>query len=663
MALKIELFGGFSIQDGKGEAVGELGRKSKSLICLLALEIGLKTTREKAAGLVWSDRSEKQARASLRQELSQLRRVCGKDAIAADKQSIWLVPEFVSIDVQGFRAAIGKDTPQSLTTAGILYTGALLDGHQSNSKGFEEWIEAERRILNNEALGVMIQLAQNHLDAGQYDQAGKWAERAIRVDPLSESSNYLSIEALALSGDRGAALARYDALKVMLDEELGVEPTKELQELCAKLVSGETAIPMARAAKTPARASALDNLFNGRAAVAVLPFRCLSNDAEDVFFADGITEDIVNGLAVWRWFPVIGRYSTNHYRDTANARQSVFNETGAHYVIDGSVRRSGSKLRVTAELCDAKTGQHLWSQHFDGTANDVFQIQDDISDEIARRVEPEIRRAESSRLYRQKSSELSLWGLLHKARVIKFQNGHAYGAKEDNITAMAMYREALALDPFSSDATSGIATCHWHDAINSWSSDPAASGASAMRRAKEAVELDSANYSALATVSAIQTFGQHDIPAAEITARKSLEMNPSDILTRHYLVCSLEFGGKFDDAVEQCMYMMELDPRAPSLSVLCGDLSTCLLLSGNATEAVEYSRKSMETDPNYSRGRQRLIAALVAAGELAEAKLEYSILKKAMPTFSLDYVKRTYPFVNEKHLNAYSRYFAEVGVR
>ena len=304
-----------------------------------------------------------------------------------------------------------------------------------------------------------------------------------------------------------------------------------------------------------------------------------------------------------------------------------------------------------------------WSQHFEGNRDDVFEIQDKISDDIARLVEPEISRAESVRLYRQKPSELSVWEMLHKARVTKFQSGHAFGTKEDNVAAMAIFREIAARDPNSSDAISGIATCHWHDAINSWSGDPIKSGESAMRRAKEAVDLDSTNYRAMATTSIIQVFGQHDIPGGEVTARKALDMNPSDIVSRHYLVCSLEFGGKFDEAVEQCKYMMALDPHAPALSVLYGDLSTCLLLSGNAVEAVEYSRKSMEADPGYSRGRQRFIAALVAAGEMTEAKQEFSKLQKAMPAFNLDYVKRTYPFVNEQHLDAYSRYFAEVGVK
>jgi TolB-like protein/two-component SAPR family response regulator len=638
------------------------GRKAISLVCLLAIAEGLKTTREKAAGLIWSDRSEEQARASLRQELAQLRRLCGAGPIAADKQSIWLVPEQISIDVQDFRAALGRDTPQALETAGTLYKGALLDGHHSKSDSFEDWIEAERRVLRNDAFDAMVGLAQHRLENGEYGLARKWAEQASAIDPLSETCTYIAIEALAYSGDRTAALAKYRSWNALLKAELGVEPAEATKSLGDKLTDGGVSAPASAVARTSARPKVIDELFKGRAAVAVLPFRCSGQSPDDIFFADGITEDVVNGLAVWRWFPVIGRYSTNHYRNSNVPQQNIVQETGARYLIDGSVRRSGKKLRITAELCNAESGQLLWSRRFEGSGEDVFQIQDDVSDEIARRVEPEIRRAESKRLYRQKPSELSIWELLHKARVIKFQNGHAYGAQQDNFAAFAMYREVLARDPSSSDAASGIATCHWHDAINSWSADPASSGAKAMRRAQEAVALDSTNYSALATVSAIQTFGQHDIPAAEVTARKSLDMNPSDILTRHYLVCSLEFGGKFDEAVEQCRYMMELDPHAPSLSVLCGDLSTCLLLSGNPVEAVEYSRKSMLADPNYSRGRQRLIAALVAAGELSEAKREYAILKAAMPAFNLDYVKRTYPFVNEKHLASYSGYFAEVGV-
>jgi DNA-binding SARP family transcriptional activator/Flp pilus assembly protein TadD len=660
--LHIKLIGQFEVRLDQDVSIPALGRKAVSLLCLLALSEKMKVTRDKAAGLIWSDRSEEQARASLRQELSQLRNLLGGEAIAADRQSIWLEPAAVSIDVQNFRLKAVVDRRESLEEAAHLYVGPLLDGHHSKSDGFEEWIAVARSSLENEAIGTMIRLAQNYLKNGQAKQAFSWAERAIGIDPLRESSHCVAIEAMAVSGDRPAALVKLQELEMLLDSELGVSPSKRTLDLLQRLNATEITTLVEEVKDNKETPSVLADLFSDRAAVAVMPFRCLSKADDDIFFTDAITEDVVNGLALWRWFPVIGRNTTNRYRDVPGAMEIISEKTNARYVIDGSVRRSGSRFRVTVELCDTASGQQLWSERFDGMSDDVLQIQDEISDNIARRVEPEIIRAERDRLYRQKPSDLSDWELLHKARITKYQSGHNYGTVEDNKTAMAMFRAVASRDPYSSDAINGIATCHWHDALNGWSSDPARSGDSAMRRAREAYELDRTNYQALGNISITQTFAQHDTHTAEITARKSLDVNPSDIIVRHYLVCSLEFGGKFNEAIEHCEYMIALDPYAPSLSVLCGDMSTCLLLSGDPQQAVEYSRKSMEADPGYSRGRQRLIAALVAAGEIEEAKKELAILQLAMPGFNLEYVHRTYPFAEEKHLNQYTQHFSEIGV-
>ena len=206
--IRFQLFGRFGVQSDDG-VQQKLRRKSECLICLLALSEGLEATREHAAGLIWSDRGEDQARASLRQELAILRRALGKDVIAATKRSIRLVGDAVSLDAVDFRSHAVVDTPESLEAAATLYAGPLMEGHVSKSEGFEDWIDTERRIFENEALGVMIRLAQHQLKAGHADQASEWAERALRIDPYREASNILVIEALANSGDRAAAVAKY----------------------------------------------------------------------------------------------------------------------------------------------------------------------------------------------------------------------------------------------------------------------------------------------------------------------------------------------------------------------------------------------------------------------------------------------------------------------
>ena len=435
--IHFQLLGGFRALLDDGQPLRALGRKSECLICLLALSDGLEVTREKAAGIIWSDRGEEQARASLRQELSQIRRVLGSDAITATKRSIRLEPDYVSVDVLKFRANSVVDTTKNLAVAATLYCGPLMAGHDPKSEGFEDWVEAERRTLENEALGATIRLAQHQLNAGDNEQAVKWAEHAIRIDPLREVGHRLAIEALAASGDRTAALAKSADFAALLQAELGVKPTGAMQALNQSLVTGDIAAATVPAtAKAPA--SPLAGLFNGRAAIAVMPFRCLSEAKSDMYFADGITEDVVNGLAVWRWFPVIGRYTSGHASNGAVTIETVARESGARYIICGSVRRSGPRYRVTTELSDAGTGQQLWSQQFDGQADDIFEIQDRISDDIARRIEPEIRRAESKRLYRKKPSELTVWEMLHKARVIKFKSGHAFGTKDDNIWGLCI---------------------------------------------------------------------------------------------------------------------------------------------------------------------------------------------------------------------------------
>jgi len=406
----------------------------------------------------------------------------------------------------------------------------------------------------------------------------------------------------------------------------------------------------------------LERLFGERPAIAVLPFRCLSGSPDDAYVADGMTEDVVNSLAAWRWFPVIGRSTTAFYRDAPGGPSALAAETGARYVLDGSLRRGGQQMRVTVELLDALSGQMLWSQRFDRDASDIFAIQDEISTEIAHLIEPEISRRESKRIMLKRPSELSAWELMHKARMTKFQSGLAYGTKEDNAVALEMFRQAAELDPGSSEAVCGIATCHWHNAVNSWTDDTVSEIERAEARALQARELDENNFLALATVGIVEIFGKKDIPNGIKHTREATELNPSSALAHHYLACGLEFGGEFSEALNHCEYILALSPRANTLAVVFSDIATCRLLMGDAEGALTAAQKSLTADPNYARGRQRLVACLSATGQDEEARAELAKLMSQMPAFSLDYIDRTYPFRYASHQAEYQSYFARLGV-
>jgi TolB-like protein len=151
-----------------------------------------------------------------------------------------------------------------------------------------------------------------------------------------------------------------------------------------------------------------DELFK-RPAVAVLPFANLSGEAEQEYFVDGITQDIVSGLSYWRWFPVIARNSTLVYKNSAANVTEIGQRLGAKYILEGSVRKAGTRVRITAQLIDATTGHQIWSQRYDREMTDIFEVQDEITESIVASLEPELQRAEQQRAMRKKPQDLTAW--------------------------------------------------------------------------------------------------------------------------------------------------------------------------------------------------------------------------------------------------------------
>ncbi|MCZ6771063.1 MAG: adenylate/guanylate cyclase domain-containing protein, partial [Proteobacteria bacterium] len=222
--------------------------------------------------------------------------------------------------------------------------------------------------------------------------------------------------------------------------------------------------------------------------IAVLPFDNLSGDPEQEYFADGISEDIITTLSRSHWFFVIARNSSFSFKGTSFDVRQVAQELGVRYVLEGSVRKVGNRVRITAQLIDATTGNHVWANRYDRELDDIFAIQDEITEAIAGEVGPSFVAAEAKRAARKAPENLDAWDFAMRG------NWHLWrSSREDFAEAKLLFRKAIALDPDSSNAQAGLALACQLEAGAGWADDLAESREEGFRAAQRAVALDDQN--------------------------------------------------------------------------------------------------------------------------------------------------------------------------
>ena len=399
------------------------------------------------------------------------------------------------------------------------------------------------------------------------------------------------------------------------------------------------------------RARASNNLHLLRKpSVAVLPFENMSGDAEQEYFADGISEDIITALSLWRSFPVIARNSTFAYKGQSVDVRKVAKDLGVRYVVEGSVRKGGNRVRITAQLIDAENGHHLWAERYDRDMADIFDLQDEITARVVASIEPTMQRAEEQRAFQKRPGDLNAWDYIHRASGLKLNSGHGYGTKSANAEARDCLIKALELDPTSAEALAQLAQCEFHDAIQGWSKDTETALDRCLDYARQAVAKDDGNWMAYAVLGLALLFGKGQADIAVEEVRKAVGLNPSSSLARHCLGCALEFLGEPEEAIPQLRAVFQLDPHYRNAAAAISDLALSNLLIGNLEEAIDWAKKAASSHPSYVRGRQRLVAALAAAGRRKEARRELEELVQLQPDFSISYMRSTYPFKKPEHL-------------
>jgi TolB-like protein/Tfp pilus assembly protein PilF len=323
-----------------------------------------------------------------------------------------------------------------------------------------------------------------------------------------------------------------------------------------------------------------------RPAIAVLPFNNMSGEREQEYFSDGISEDIITALSRLRWFLVIARNSSFIYKGRSVHIKQIAYELGVRYVVEGSVRKSGNRVRITAQLNDVATGSHVWAERYDRDLTDVFAVQDEITEAIVAAIEPQIYLAENFRAKRKPPSSLDAWDLVMRAL------SHYWRlSREDQVVARALLEKAIAIDPNYGQALGLLATSHMFSAHMGWA-DMAAAAPIAERAALAAIQADSADpwaHNALGSVYFSTRRLDHSLVEFEL----ALQLNPNFSLAQGYYGLALAYCGRWQEANGAAQRALRLSPRDPFSAIYYGIAAYAQFVGKNYQEAIDLSREAI----------------------------------------------------------------------
>ena len=412
-------------------------------------------------------------------------------------------------------------------------------------------------------------------------------------------------------------------------DDLGPQDLKNIaRPIRVYRMAGEMAELSEELVAAAAKFSAGPPVFDDRRAIAVLPLVNFSGDPEQEFFADGITEDIIAMLAGWRAFPVIARNSTFNYKGQTVDIKKVGEELGARYVLEGSVRKSGRRVRVTAQLIRADTGHHIMAERYDRDLTDLFELQDEITHAIAGAIEPEILKFERERIADRRQQSQDAYEL--------YQRGvwhHYRHTKADNIEAQAYFRRALAIDPQYPQATAALALALCNAAYLAWAEDPERNYAEAYELAQRAVALDARYPVARFVLGLVCAWtGRSDRALTEY--REAGNLNPSYAVAHVMLGHMLAYTGHPEETVPLVEKGIRLSPSDPRLFMWLPALACAHYQLRNYEESVVAGRRSWTLNRNWPLGLTHAAAALAQLGRIEEAQAALADLKGLDPNLS-----------------------------
>jgi TolB-like protein len=390
-------------------------------------------------------------------------------------------------------------------------------------------------------------------------------------------------------------------------------------------------LPAATDEKAPALA------LPDRPSIAVLPFDNMSEEPDQEYFADGISEDLITGLSRIHWLFVIARNSTFVYKNRAVDIKQVARELGVRYVLEGSVRRAGKRIRISAQLIDATTGGHHWAERYDRELGDIFAVQDEITRNVVAAIEPRLLAAEGIRALSRSSDDLGAW-----ERVARAQTHVWRLTRADYETAIDGLTQAVEAYPDYAPARSRLAFRLLVAAHMGWVDREAGirKGREHAIRAVALDDCDSWGQTALGYLAMMERRTEESIAAF----RRAVELNPNSATAHGDLGRGLAFAGHDREAIAHAEDAIRLSPMDPDMALFLGGIAVAHYGAGRYAEAVRVSEELLRLRPGF-QGAQRLhCASLAQTGRIDEARAYLEIVKREQPQLTIDWIKASVPY-------------------
>jgi adenylate cyclase len=397
-----------------------------------------------------------------------------------------------------------------------------------------------------------------------------------------------------------------------------------------RIIMGEPEMPPSAPAERVRRAAAPE-----RPAIAVLAFENLGGDAEAEFFLDSVAEDLITELARARWFSVVARNTSFRYKDKGADAKQLARDLGVRYVVGGSLRKAGSRVRIGCQLVEAASGQQLWADRFDGTLEDSFELQDRISESVIGSVGPVLRGAEIERARHKPEPSLNIYELTLRALPASFAE-----TAEDNREALRLLGQALAIDPRYPTAGALAAWCRLQRHLMNWPDALPSDREEAKRRASAAIAAGGDIPLALAVAGAVRAALSRDHDLALAAVDRATMLNPNGAAVLGFDALTRCLCGDYDRAIENAQRALRLSPLEPLAYHAVLALALAFLMTGRTEEAAAEARRAIERNRNFVFSHAVLAICCARLGNAEEAARTVRRLVDIAPGFRIGSLRR-----------------------